>query len=212
MTRVRGLLLAVALLGGCSAINLGSSPDAPRTIWLLSAVPAAAPAGAAQPAGVLLVDKPEARAGFDTPRMAYSRRPLALDYYTKNEWADAPARMLQPLIVQALAQAGTWKAVLMAPNPGQADLRLTMSVLEFVHDLSGGEPGVVRVRAQATFTGVVDRQVRATREFAAERPAEAANAQGYAEAGDRASADVLAGLAAFAAETFAAPAPVRSRR
>lgn len=177
MTRVRLTLLAL-LLGGCSAINLGSSPDAPRTIWLLSAVPAAAPAGATRPAGVLLVDKPEARAGFDTPRMAYSRQPLAIDYYTRSEWADVPARMLQPLIVQTLAQGGTWTAVLPAPNPGRADVRLTTNVLELVHDLSAGEPGVVRLRLRAVFTDVVDRRVLATREFAAVEPAASANAEG----------------------------------
>lgn len=211
MTRVRLTLLAL-LLGGCSAINLGSSPDAPRTIWLLSAVPAAASvAGAARPAGVLLVDKPEARAGFDTPRMAYSRQPLAIDYYTRSEWADVPARMLQPLIVQTLAQGGTWTAVLSAPNPGRADVRLTTNVLELVHDLSAGEPGVVRLRLRAVFTDVVDRRVLATREFAAVEPAASANAEGYAAAADRADARVLAGLAAFTAETFA-PAPARVGR
>ena len=211
MTRVRLTLLAL-LLGGCSAINLGSSPDAPRTIWLLSAVPAAASvAGAARPAGVLLVDKPEARAGFDTPRMAYSRQPLAIDYYTRSEWADVPARMLQPLIVQTLAQGGTWTAVLPAPNPGRADVRLTTNVLELVHDLSAGEPGVVRLRLRAVFTDVVDRRVLATREFAAVEPAASANAEGYAAAADRADARVLAGLAAFTAETFA-PAPARVGR
>lgn len=210
MTRVRLTLLAL-LLGGCSAINLGSSPDAPRTIWLLSAVPAAAPAGAARPAGVLLVDKPEARAGFDTPRMAYSRQPLAIDYYTRSEWADVPARMLQPLIVQTLAQGGTWTAVLPAPNPGRADVRLTTNVLELVHDLSAGEPGLVRLRLRAVFTDVVDRRVLATREFAAVEPAASANAEGYAAAADRADARVLAGLAAFTAETFA-PAPARVGR
>lgn len=206
MSRVCAASLAALLLlcAGCSAIDL-RTPEPARDTWLLSGVPPVA-AVAGPGAGVLLVDKPESRPGYDTPRMAYSRRALALDYYTKSEWADTPARMLQTLLAQTLAQGGTWSAVLAAPNPGRADVRLTTSVLEFVHDLSAGEPGIVRVRVHVTFSGIVDRRVLAARDFAAEEPAASADAEGYARAADRASAHVLAELAGYAAQTLV-PAP-----
>ena len=48
---------------------------------------------------VLLVGQPQSHPGFDTPRMVYLKRPYELEFYSVNQWADAPARLLAPVLV-----------------------------------------------------------------------------------------------------------------
>jgi len=53
-----------------------------------------------QPTGKsLLVSIPKAAPGFDTPALIYIRTPYLLEYYSKSQWVDTPARMLLPLLV-----------------------------------------------------------------------------------------------------------------
>ena len=124
--------LVAILLAGC-----GLQP--PRvespTLYLLDAQPA----GAMPPPPrdlVLAVDPPRARPGFATPQMAYVRQPHKLDYYAKNRWVDTPSRMLAPLLAQALAQGGGFRAVVQTPSSVAADLRLDTELIRLQQDFA----------------------------------------------------------------------------
>lgn len=106
------LIVAFLLVHGCGSL-LGEAP--PQRTYLLDVQIAQSPIS--QPSNhVLLVAESRAEAGFDTPRMAYSRKVAELEYYTESSWVDTPTRMLTPLIVRSLEASHAFQAVL-TPRP-----------------------------------------------------------------------------------------------
>ena len=100
--------LALFGLAGCTA--LPSPPTAVHT-YLFSAP---FPAPRRGPGPVLLITTPRAAAGYDRPGIAYRRSPTRLDYYAASEWADEPARLIEPLIIAAAEASGGFEAVVSA--------------------------------------------------------------------------------------------------
>jgi cholesterol transport system auxiliary component len=66
----------------------------------------------------LIVYRPGAPERIDTRQMAYSLRPHHFAYFARNEWAESPARMLQPLLVRTLEATGRFAAVVTPPASG----------------------------------------------------------------------------------------------
>lgn len=183
------------LIAGCTALQ------PPRTespaLYLLEAPPATA-ARRPQQNLVLVVNPPSARPGFDTPQMAYVRQAHKLDYYAKNRWVDAPTRMLAPLLVQALAQDGSFRAVVRTANPVPADLRLDTELIRLQHDFTT-QPSRVELALRAQLYDIKAKKVLAVREFDAAENADSEDAYGGVIAANRALARVLAQLTEFCA-------------
>jgi cholesterol transport system auxiliary component len=191
---------AVALLAACTALQ---PPEADRaSTYVLEATPAA---GAPRPKRdlVLEVSVPRARPGFDTPLMAYTQRANALEYFAKNRWADTPARMLAPLLVQALDHSGGFRAVVLAPSLVTAELRLDTELVRLQQDF-GARPSRVQftLRAQLIDTGA--RRVLASAELDETEVAPSDDPYGGVIAANRALGRLLERLAEFCAETPAA--------
>ncbi len=74
--------------------------------------------------GTLLISPPQADPGFDTPRMVYLTRPYEVSYYTANQWADTPARMLASLLTYSMEKSGLWRTVVSLPTSIRGDYRL----------------------------------------------------------------------------------------
>lgn len=49
----------------------------------------------------LYVEPIDSSAIYNTTAMAYTKQPYQVSYFVKNSWADTPANMLRPLVVQA---------------------------------------------------------------------------------------------------------------
>ena len=84
--------------------------------------------------GILVVNVPVAQPGFDTLRMAYTQRPYEVGYYATHQWADPPARMLTPLLVQTLEQTGYWRAIVPMPTSVRGDHRVDIDQLVLLQD------------------------------------------------------------------------------
>jgi cholesterol transport system auxiliary component len=188
--------LVTILLAGC-----GLQP--PRvespTLYLLDAQPA----GAMPPPPrdlVLAVDPPRARPGFATPQMAYVRQPHKLDYYAKNRWVDTPSRMLAPLLAQALAQGGGFRAVVQTPSSVAADLRLDTELIRLQQDFAT-QPSQARLTLRAQLIDVNANKVLAAKEFDEVEPAPSDDAYGGAIAANRALQRLLGQLSDFCAAT-----------
>ncbi len=181
------------LMAGCTALQ----PPRMETpaLYLLEAPPAAATKWPQQDL-VLAVDPPTARPGFDTPQMAYVRQPHKLDYYVKNRWVDAPSRMLAPLLVQALEQAGSFRAVVRTTNPVPVDLRLDTELIRLQHDFTT-QPSRVQLTLRAQLYDVKGKKVLAVREFDAAENAPSEDAYGGVLAANRALERVLGQLTDF---------------
>ncbi len=121
------------LVAGCAPFQ--QAPQESPSLHVLQ--PGALPAKATRRSDVTLeVSVPRATPGFDTPRIAYVERPYAIDYYSRSEWADTPARMLGPLLAAALEQSGAFRAVVLAPTSAQAELRVDVELLRLQQDFT----------------------------------------------------------------------------
>ncbi|MBK9160333.1 MAG: membrane integrity-associated transporter subunit PqiC [Nitrosomonadales bacterium] len=190
----------LALLAGCS--SLLPPPPPPASIYLLD-IPALAdlPRSVSSPKRdiVLEVAAPKARAGFDTARMVWVRRTHGLEVYSSNRWADAPARMLAPLLVQALGRSGTFRAVVSSPSGASASLRLDTELIRLQQDF-GTQPSKVRFTLGAQLVDIGDRRVIATAEFDEVEDCVSEDAYGGVLAANRALERLLARISDFCAE------------
>ena len=191
---------AVALLAACAAVQPPEADHA--STYVLEAMPAA---GAPRPKRdlVLELSVPRARPGFDTPLMAYTQRTNALEYFAKNRWADTPARMLAPLLVQALDHSGGFRAVVQEPSLAAAELRLDTELVRLQQDFSA-RPSRVRFTVRAQLIDVGARRVLTSAEFDETEVAPSDDPYGGVIAANRALGRLLERLAEFCAETPAA--------
>ena len=186
-------LILAPLIGGCAALQ-PPRVESP-TLYLLDAQLAAA-VPRSQRGLVLAVEAPRARPGFATPQMAYVRQPPKLDYYAKNRWVDTPSRMLAPLLAQALAQSGSFHAVVQTPSLVAADLRLDTELIRLQQDFAT-EPSRVQLTLRAQLIDVKTNKVLAAKEFDEVEPAPSDDAYGGAVAANRALQRLLDQLSDF---------------
>lgn len=201
LSLAHGLLVAGALVLLAACGSLLPKPAPPPAYYTLEAAPASASATApAAPASAptLGVSPPQAAAGYDSPHIVYLRRPQQLEAYAHSRWADTPARMLAPLLVETLARSGAFAAVVTAPSAAAVELRLDTEILRLRQDFEGGA-SVVTLTLRATLVDSATRRVLGTRDFTAGVAAATADAAGGVHAAQAAARQVLSQLADWCA-------------
>ncbi|MCK9200254.1 MAG: ABC-type transport auxiliary lipoprotein family protein [Gallionella sp.] len=186
------------VVGGCSVLPAPLPPD---NIYLLEAptIPAMSqPVASARRDVVLAVSLPRARAGYDTSRMVWVRQAHGLETYARSRWADVPARMLAPLIVQALERSGAFHAVVSAPSGVAAGLRLDTELVRLQQDFTV-KPSEVRFTLGAQLIDTATQRVIATAEFDETEKCESEDAYGGVRAANRALERLLARVVEFCA-------------
>lgn len=154
------LCLASVILGGCSLL-LPVETTSMNTFALdVQFEPVATGAGEA----TLLVSTPTARPGYDSSRMVYINKPHEIDYFSQNQWVDSPARMLTPLLVQALERSAQYRAVVSVRSAVTADLRLDTEIIRLQHEFLT-RPSQVHLTVRAQLFDIQEKRVLATREF-----------------------------------------------
>lgn len=113
---------------------------------------------------VLVVTTPKAKPGFDTPSMVYVKRPYELNSFALHQWADTPARMLLPVLVQALERSGSWRAVVTVSSPVRGDYRLDFEDLVLEQEFLD-TPSRIRLALRGRLTHVGESKVIGSREF-----------------------------------------------
>lgn len=191
--RTLQVLTSALLLAGCTGF---SAPQvANQTIYVLEAQLATKPAPLKRNL-VLAVSEPQARPGFDTAQMAYVQKPHELNYFVTSRWADTPARMLEPLLVQAMEQTGSFRAVVQLPGAFPADVRLDAELIRLQHDFVT-RPSRVQLTLRAQLIDVRGQRVLAVKQFDESENAASDNAYGGVTAANRVLQRVLDQLAAF---------------
>lgn len=192
-----GLILTLAV--GCSAIHpQAASPPAYYSLdggQVVSRPTAALPSSEL----TLIVNPPRAASGFDSQRILYVRTDHQLEYFAHSEWVDTPARMLAPLIVDALARSGAYRAVVPTPSAAAGDIRLDSEIVRLQQEF-GGPASRVRFTLRAYLVDNSTRRVLAWREFDTTEPSPSEDPYGGVIAAQRAVQKVLQQLADFAAE------------
>ncbi|MFT3741283.1 MAG: ABC-type transport auxiliary lipoprotein family protein [Gammaproteobacteria bacterium] len=145
---------------------------------------------------ILSVAAVTAAPGYDTENMMYSRRPYALNQYSKNRWIAPPADMLTPLLVGRLAHSGCFKAVVASPVAGTSDLTLNAQILilrqEYFTPCSQE-----RLAVQVTLTDSSSSAVIAQKRFESVVSTPQNTPYGGVIAANRAVAAVLSDIAGF---------------
>jgi cholesterol transport system auxiliary component len=200
---------ASLLLSGCS--NLLPKPTAAPARHVLDAgqqpalaAPGASPALPASPdspdSPVLTVTAPRAAPGHESRRMVYVKQPGQLQAFAFHEWAEPPAQLLAPLLVQALLDQGGFRAVLQAPTAAGGGWLLETELLRLQQDFST-EPSQVRLSLRAVLLDGSTRQVLAQRTFDAQVAAARGDPVAGVQASQLAAQQVLKALAVFCADT-----------
>ena len=180
-------LIGLALLAACVGPQ-GKQADT-ATYLLSAALPTKS--GSAKSALTVLVTPMRAHPGFDTPRMAYVREANRIEYYAYHRWVEAPARMLTPLLAQALESSGAFGAVVQSSASVRANFRLDTELVSLIQDFTQ-QPSRVRLRVRAQLVDPGSGAVMATRTFEAHVNSTSEAAQGGAAAANRATAEMLA--------------------
>lgn len=139
---------------------------------------------------VLLVERPQPNPGFGTARMAYLERPHELQYFAVNEWADSPARMLLPLLIETLQNRGSWRAVVQAPSAVRADYRLVTEHVLLQHEFTR-KPSRVRMAWRMQLIAIPSQRVMGIRQFETVQEAPSEDPYGGVVAANRAAATLL---------------------
>ena len=137
-------------------------------------------------AGTLVVNVPVAQPGFDTQRMAYTQRSYEVSYYAIHQWADSPARMLIPILIQALEQTGDWRAIVPMPTSVRGDHRVEIDQLELVQTFLQ-KPSQVRLALRVQVIKLPEYLVLGTRLFEVVEVASSDDAYGGAVAANQAA-------------------------
>jgi len=195
------LLAAAALLAACAPLKL-PQPESQSTYLLDAQAPAARQSAHHDLA--LAVGETRAWPGFDGAAMAYTRRANEIEYFARNRWAEPPARMITPLLAQALERSGGFRAVVRAGSPAAADLRLDTELMRLVQDFRA-RPSRVELALHAQLIDLRDGRVLAAQDFAATENAPSDDPYGGVAAANGALARLLGELTAFCA----AHAPAR---
>lgn len=200
--RTRGWLAAVVLvsLAGCAGLP-GQDRNIPIKSFLLDP-PAPAKRQASAQAAAVLVAAPRVSAGYDSPRIVYTKREFQLDYYARNEWAGAPAAMLWPLLIKYLDGTGSVTAITAPPNTQQSVWRLDVQLQELRHVYrDAASEGRATLWAQLSRTDQPGKV--ATAQLSATHPAASQDPYGGVQAMNAAVADILEQLSVFVQNTAA---------
>jgi cholesterol transport system auxiliary component len=193
------VVLAATVMGGTLAACTALTPPAVDeiSIYVLDARPAMG-ALPPRPREILAVGMPRAWPGFNTFRMAYVKHPHELEYFTKSRWADAPARMLAPVLVRAFEQSGAFGAVVQNPGAVAGTLRLDTELVRLQQEFQE-QQSRVRVTLRAQLFDLQDRRIIGAREFEEVEVAAADNAYAGVVALNLALERLLLRLAEFCA-------------
>jgi len=146
----------------------------------------------------IAVAPPVARPGFDGPRMAYVTRPYEIQFFARHQWVDPPARMLAPLLAEALERAGRFHATQAGESIVPA-LRLETEIVALQQEFTA-RPSQVRFTLRAWLVDLPQGRVLATSTFEAVETATSDDPYGGVVAANRAVARVLAELSSWCVE------------
>jgi cholesterol transport system auxiliary component len=171
-------------------------PNQPVKSYLLTfdAAPSQAWPSCASSGGTLVVSLPREHNGGNSNGIAYLLRPHELRYYSYNQWADSPARLLLPLLVQAMEQTHCWGTVAQAAAALQGDYRLDTTILQWQQEFFPN-PSRVRIAFRVQLLDLGRRDVTVARRFEAVEEAPSSDAYGAVLASNRAVNRLLGDIA-----------------
>lgn len=144
----------------------------------------------------ILVNAPEAVAGYQTEQMLYLQEPYKINAFAHNAWIDPPADMLFPLILQSLQHSGYFYAVASTPSAEQTNYRLDTQLLALQQNFLT-KPSSITLSAKVVLTQLKDNRVVASRVITKQIPCSLDTPYGGVLAANQASQQFTAELTQF---------------
>ena len=205
MKRLPLALLLTTLLAGC----LGGASAPSRTYYVLQDRAAAETTKSRAANGKsLVIAGASADVFYDAESLVFSRHPGQRAYYQFASWTDRPSRVVVRLAERRLDASGQFASVARLTTGLRADLLLNIVVVEFYHDVAVNPP-VVRVELTGELIDWRSRSLLAQRTFVLTAAVKKDDAEGAADAFDRAVTEALNSLVPWV-EAEAAKAPAAS--
>jgi cholesterol transport system auxiliary component len=196
----RLLFLALILsLGACGLPVLQAPPGQPTRNYLLEWRGDAVPLVKSPRRGSLLISPVLSTSGFDSSDMAYMRKAHEIEYFAHHRWVDAPARMLEPLLVQAAERSGLFRSVIEAGTGADADMRLDSRLIH-LQQVCRLNPSELQLALRVSLTEVSSARVIATRTLSVSEPIVERNPYAGVEAANQAVDRLLSELQVFLVE------------
>lgn len=148
---------------------------------------------------IILVSIPDSRPVFNTTQMAYTLRPYQISYFSQNQWAEVPAEMFQPLLVQTLQNTRYFRAVVTPPYSGSYNYSLGTQILELTQDFSHRTP-MLLMTVRAQIMRISTNQIVGTRQFSVSLPIPQGTPYGGVYAANQATAIILEKISRFCLE------------
>ncbi|MGP0592981.1 ABC-type transport auxiliary lipoprotein family protein [Nitrospira sp. T9] len=191
------LLAAIILSTALSACALSRGTDEPVRSYVLEIGEGGEARGTdrSRPSNLpsLLVSLPQPAPGYGSQRMAYEQVPYEIRYFATSQWVDSPARMLAPLIMNALEGSGEWGAVIQLPSVLRGDYRLDLSQVALVQEFTQ-QPSRIRLALRVQLVTVFDPRVIGTRIFEFYEMAPSEDAYGGVQAAQKVVGKLLVEL------------------
>ena len=190
MKRLPLALLLTTLLAGC----LGGASAPSRTYYVLQdRAPAETTKSRAANGKSLVIAGASADVFYDAESLVFSRHPGQRAYYQFASWTDRPSRVVVRLAERRLDASGQFASVARLTTGLRADLLLNIVVVEFYHDVAVNPP-VVRVELTGELIDWRSRSLLAQRTFFLTAAVNKDDAEGAADAFDRAVTEALNSL------------------
>ena len=201
--RSLGATLCVLLLGACATPFNATQQQALNTYLLewKSGSEATMRVDVANDARrSLLVSTPLSSAGYASSRMVYVEQAHRLNAFARHQWADSPARMLEPLLIEAAQHSGLFQVVTGFDARVPTELRLDTQLLYLRQrfDTQGSE---VQLALRVNLIDVKNSRVLAGSVIRVQRPAGEATPYAGVLAANQAVAELLIELQGFLAKT-----------
>ena len=113
----------------------------------------------------LVIAVPQARPALDSARIVYVSRTYEVRFFAKSQWVDTPARMLAPLLIQALGASSRFEPVRSGAGVAAA-LRLETEITTLQQEFIVA-PSRVRFTLRAQLVDVADHRIVATTDLEA---------------------------------------------
>lgn len=181
----------ILLMSGCSMF---SPVQSNYTTYVLNASPSVP--RRANHNEVLFVSQVTADPLYNTSEMAYTSSAYKVEYFAKNKWADEPAKMLQPLILQTLRDTHRFRAVTSSTNAVRSDYVLNVDLIE-LRQVFLAKSAYVVFEINAEIINARTGRIIATRRLSAEEGMQCMTPYSGVAAANRAVAVVLRKLASF---------------
>jgi len=198
----RQLFLVLTLaLSACSLPlpQSNSTPAQASRSYILEWQGDGMPAVPAPRTDTLLISPVHSTPGFDGSDMAYMRTAHELEYFAHHRWIDAPARMLEPILVRAAEQSGLFRNVVEAGSGADVDLRLDSKLIH-LQQVCRLNPSQLQLALRVTLTEVASGRVIASRTLNVSESIAERTPYAGVRAANRAVAQLMSELQEFLAD------------